>query len=305
MHLMPLAAAHPLVAARALPTLSLALPTCSATGVWVLAGASGCVGLLAQGGLTVLFSKSNDPVLSESAGYVAHQVVACALMVSVTVLGLLAWLNPPLVAASAAGRLLAPSDGARWLGAMLLGMLVAWDIPTSLAIPQLRKPDLLAHHLGMAAVALVGAVWLPTHYGYYYMGVAELSSIPLTLFDLSEKAAEASKKDAEIKEDGPSKNRATRLRALRDALRIVMAVSFILVRAIDFTRVTLTRFVPDALTVLGSATTAASFRLPLQFMLVSSVSFVGLQLYWLSLYARISLAQRARDQRRKSKKSGQ
>ena len=68
-------------------------------------------------------------------------------------------------------------------GALCLGMLVAWDIPTCLVVPKLRKPDLLAHHFGMAAVALVGAFFLPTRYGYLgvpsvlmtVLGVAELS----------------------------------------------------------------------------------------------------------------------------------
>ena len=56
------------------------------------------------------------------------------------------------------------------LAATLLGALVAWDIPTCLAVPRLRKPDVLVHHLAMAATALVGSVYLPTHYGLYYMG---------------------------------------------------------------------------------------------------------------------------------------
>ena len=128
-------------------------------------------------------------------------------------------------------------------------------------------------------------------------------------------------------------------------------------RAVDFTRVTLFKFVPDALSVLrpeartqckktpqtltpplaspapkartvavcgakalpvaalecpwrralGAATsdsaecctqaaTAARFVPALRFMCVSSVSFVALQLYWLSLFVRISAAQRKRDQ---------
>ena len=291
-------------AVRSLPTMSLALPmvpTCAPTGIWSLAAQAGAIGLAGQLGLTALFRASDDPVLSDAAGYTAHQAVAFLLMVFVTALGLLAWLNPPLAAATAAGRLLAPSDGARWLGAMLLGMLVAWDIPTSYLIPRLRKADVLAHHVGMAAVALVGSVWLPTHYGFYYMGVAELSSIPLTFYDLMERAVEGSNKDASVKNDAASKARAKRLRGVRDVTKTIAAVAFILVRAIDFTRVTLTRFVPDAISVLASAATATRFRLPIQFMVVSSVGFVALQLYWLSLYARISLAQSARERRRKAK----
>ena len=170
-------------------------------------------------------------------------------------------------------------------------MLVAWDIPTCLVVPKLRKPDLLAHHFGMAAVALVGAFFLPTRYGFYYLGVAELSSVPMTVFDQAERAVEIA-----AKSDAVDAARRQRLRATRDASRLVAALVFIAVRAVDFTRVTLTRFVPDALSVLASG--EAALRWPLQFMVVSSVGFVGLQLYWFSLFVRISLAQRRRERRR-------
>ena len=42
----------------------------------------------------------------------------------------------------------------------------------------------------------------------------------------------------------------------------------------------------------------AALRWPLQFMVVSSVGFVCLQIYWFSLFVRISLAQRRRERRR-------
>jgi len=100
-----------------------------------------------------------------------------------TTFGVLGWLNPPATAygaaATAAGRLLVTSDSARFLAATLLGALVAWDIPTSLAVPRLRKPDVLVHHLAMAATALVGSVYLPTHYGLYYMGCPATTHAPL------------------------------------------------------------------------------------------------------------------------------
>lgn len=132
------------------------------------------------------------------------------------------------------------------------------------------------------------------------MGVIELSSIPLTLYDLCERLAEIAGKDETV-----PKAKGSALRALRDNSRAVAAVCFVLVRAFDFTRVTLTRFVPDALSVLGSG--AAAVRWPIQFMLVSSVGFVVLQLYWFSLFVRVSLAEKAkaakREKRRASKES--
>ena len=140
----------------------LSLPACAAGGAVPVAAAAGAAGLLAQLGLTAIFSSIADPILAEAPAYTAHQVVSFCLMLFVSVFGLVGWLAPPASAATAAGRLLAPANSARWLGALCLGMLVAWDIPTCLVVPKLRKPDLLAHHFGMAAVALVGAFFLPT-----------------------------------------------------------------------------------------------------------------------------------------------
>ena len=282
---------------RTTPTMSLALPTCTAAGVWTLAAKAGCTGLLAQLGLFTLFKNSGDPILSKAPGYSAHSAIALALMVFCVAFGLAGWLSPPAAAATEAGRLLMPSNSARWLGAMLLGMLLIWDIPTCLRIQRLRKADMLGHHVAMAMTAFVGSTMLPTHYGLYYMGVVELSSVPLTAYDQCDMAYEVGSKMDEVK---PQKLQT--LRSKRDLFRSIAAVCFILVRAIDFTRVTLSKFVPDALAMLRSPTTAANFVLPLKFMIVSSVGFVGLQLYWFSMFARISLAQRAREKKRAAKK---
>ena len=174
--LWPLARAQP-------PSMSLALPGCAASGIFAVAAKAGCATGIAQLGLQTFFAKSSDPVLAQAPGYSAHQLVALALMLYATTFGLLGWLSPPAYTATAAGRLLAVSASARFLGATLLGALLAWDIPTCLAVPRLRKPDVLGHHVAMAATALVGCTALPTHYGLYYMGVVELSSIPLTIYD--------------------------------------------------------------------------------------------------------------------------
>jgi len=272
-------------------SISLA-PALAATGVWKVAASAGCLGALAQLGLYKAFQASPDPVLAAAPGYSAHQAIAFALMVAVSLYGLAGWLNPPAAAATAAGRLIVPSEPARWLGSMLLGMLCIWDIPASLLIPKLRKPDILLHHCAMATTALVGATCLPTHYGLYYMGVAELSSVPMTCYDQCDRAVEIAGKA-----DSFPEGRRKRLRSLRDGAKAVAAIAFILVRAIDFTRVTLLNFVPDALTVLGTPA-ATGFRAALQFMVVSSVGFVVLQLYWFSLFVRISLAERKRQKRR-------
>lgn len=283
---------------RAASATMISLPTCGAEGVVATAVGAGCVGLLMQLSLFAVFRKSKDPVLSGAPGYSAHQAIALVLMVVVSAFGLFHWLTPPVTAVTAAGRLLVPSDSARWLGAMLLGMLVAWDIPTSLWSGRLRKLDTLAHHIAMAAVALVGATSLPTRYGLYYMGVAELSSVALVAYEQSDVAVElASSSEAAV-----PPTRLEALRTLRNQLRALAAAGFVGIRAIDFTRVTLCHFVPDALSVLADSATAAAFRLPIRFMVGSSVGFVALQWYWLSLFVRISRAESKRQQKRSERR---
>ncbi|KAL1504218.1 hypothetical protein AB1Y20_010627 [Prymnesium parvum] len=280
------------------PRMGIALPSCSASGVLSTAVRAGCIGVLAQLGLFAAFKRASDPVLSRAPGYSAHSAVAFVLMVFSAAFGLIGWLNPPATAGTAAGRLLVESNSARWLAATLLGFLIAWDIPTCLHIQRLRKPDMLGHHIAMTVTAIVGAVYLPTHYGLYYMGVVELSSIPMTAYDQYERAADVVSSLEDI-----SPQRLQRVRSIRDGLKGITAVAFVLVRAIDFTRVTLSKFLPDAVQVLRAPSTAASYYLPLQFMIVSSACFAALQLYWFSMFVRISLTQRAREQRKK-KRSG-
>ncbi|KAL3903019.1 MAG: hypothetical protein SGPRY_011837 [Prymnesium sp.] len=145
--------------------------------------------------------------------------------------------------------------------------------------------------------ALVGAVYLPTHYGFYYMGVVELSSIPLTAFNHYERACEIASSNDEV-----TSKQWESMRRKRDTLKAISALGFLIMRAFDFTRVTACKFVPDALQVLRSPLTAASFYGPLRFMLVSSICFVGLQLYWFSVLVRIFLTQRAREAKKKARK---
>ena len=77
-----------------------------------------------------------------------------------------------------------------------------------------------------------------------------------------------------------------RLRGLakwRDLSQIAAALSFVLVRGLEFTRVTVCRFVPEASAALGAATLSLAHRRSLQAMIGFTVGFNALQLYWLYL----------------------
>ena len=255
------------------------LPTCSAANVNTLAATAGCVGLLSQLAIYNIFRRSKDAVISRNAGHTAHTIVALALMVLVSSIGLVGWFSNPTTTCTAAGRLLLVSSQARWLGAIITGMFLCWDIPTSIVIQKLRKPDMIVHHICTAVCAYVGAVAAPMHYLFYYLGVIEISSLPLLIYgQLSQ--------NVNICTEVGDLERRDKLQTLQDKVETIAAISFTLVRVYSFTKVTLFNFIPDNLTVLPTAA-AAGFARVLRFLVVASIGFTALQLYWFSTMLRV------------------
>lgn len=192
----------------------------------------------------------------------AHSKVALLLMLFVSIWGCWGWFGSG-APTSAAARIWGENTSVSKLGAIIAGAMMLWDIPVSLSVKTLRKNTaLLLHHVVMAAVAFVGATALPTHYGFFYLGVSELSSIPLVLYE-------------ELKER--SKVKVIPVKII-DYLKIFTAVSFTLVRVIYFTKITLLQFCPDVWQLLrGGDSTSATV---LWFMLTTSLGFTMLQLFW-------------------------
>ena len=197
--------------------MSLALPACSAAGFWWVAAASGGGALLTQLGLQTIFDRSSDPIFSKSAGVTAHSVIAAMFCTFVTIFGCLGWFNPSLYlkggAASAATRVLFPIDAVRWLGAFGFGVIGLWDIPTCFAVPELRKPSFIIHHFALAAVAFCGLL-LPSYHAFFFLGVIEASSIPLSIYEGLERAY-----DIASESDDCAPEKCARLMGLRDAVQ--------------------------------------------------------------------------------------
>jgi hypothetical protein len=268
--------------------LSSTLPACPTGGVLKLAVTAGCVGLGTQIILTALFSKSKKhPTLQKNPGYTAHTVVAFILMVLVSYIGIIGYyFDPGTTGTTAIRRVLTPFEQSKWLGAVITGMFVAWDIPTSLLIPKLRKPDVIIHHVLMAIVACMGATVMPMRYMLYYFGVAELSSIPLLVYDQLSFNCEIA---ANPREEGDNNDdNGNALERWRDRAQIIAAVAFTLVRAFHFTKVTAMNFIPDVLSILPTTTAVGTSRI-LKSLIVVSVGFASLQLYWFSLMVRVML----------------
>ena len=227
--------------------MSLALPSCAASGFWTTAVAGGCTGLLGQLGFQALFERSSDPVLNRAAGNTAHSLVAAAYCLFATVFGVAGWCFSTFGCTStAAGRVLAPLGCVRWLGAFAFGIIALWDIPTCFAVKELRKPSFLLHHFAMAAVGGLGAYYCPTYYGLFFLGVVEASSVPLSVYEGLERASEIAGEGTSAAEE----ERCARLKRWRDAAQAVATAAFLFTRLYLFTRVTFFEFWPDALAVL-------------------------------------------------------
>ena len=122
------------------------------------------------------------------------------------------------------GRLQAPRRVADVEGARGRVLRDAGDVgnPTSFLVWRLRKPDALVHHVAMAAVAGVGALALPVHCGVFYLGVSELSSLPLLAYDQLSAMTEG--------DDEGVDTRATLIR-LQEAFIVAAAPACAIVRA--------------------------------------------------------------------------
>ena len=253
---------------RSPPTVSLAatlptVPSCAAKQVGKTILVSGAAGIIGQLGLYRLFRRFRIP----QPAFRAHSVVALSFVVLLSFYGSIGWWNLP--ATTAATRLIKTDASARWMGATVVGAMGLWDVPTTVRVKELRKPDVIIHHCMMTLVALVGALQLPTYYAYFYLGVCELSSIPLVLLELCTPAPQ--------QQEQLSTNR---LAALQPILTVMTAVSFSIVRAYYFTKVTLRNFIPDIVAVWSGVAMSLGQRQAIRFLLVASLGFTLLQLYW-------------------------
>ena len=138
---------------------------------------------------------------------------------------------------------------------MLFGELVLWDLPCAIWIKALRRPDSIIHHFAMAAVAF-NAAWLaPVYYGVFYLGLIELSTIPLNIHEYFAHAARAAERS--VSPSAASRAAVVRFRALRDGWQAAAAFSFVAVRGLLFTLVSARRFFPEILPLIAPSAAGA------------------------------------------------
>jgi hypothetical protein len=303
-------------APKATVSLSAAIivtPTLSASQIYRIGGIAGIVGLVCQIGLTKIFQQFK--FTKDNAGYAAHTVVALLFMIYLSICGTVGWFSAPYPN-TAVNRLLVPNDQCRFLATIVTGLLLIWDIPTSIYVPKLRKIDVLIHHVVMTITSYTAATMLPMFYVFFYFGVSEISSIPLLVHDqlciLSSKTNVTNANDSlspvnviesriTTSESGYNKAKLWLIHA-RDRVQIIAAVSFTIIRAILFTYVTISKFIPDVVSILGNVKNAVLRTNPIQlvalrYALYASIGFTSLQLFWFLKMLKQIFQQEAKSKR--------
>jgi len=263
------------------------------TPSWVLAAGSGIAALAAQFVLHEVFRRSkDDSIRSRAPGFFAYNAIACALMIASSIVGILAVFTPGAWPATAEGRLLTANGASRVLCAILFGELVLWDLPCTLWISKLRRPDMILHHLAMAFVCwLTISSAVPMSWALFFFGISEISTIPLGINDhygravdlLEEHEGDAATPSAQL----------VRLRSRRDISQAFAAAAFVLMRGIAFPLVSFRGVGLDVFNVVRSGAAVAcggaalSMRLQLNFWI--TVAFSLLQWYWLGLLIRFTV----------------
>ena len=233
-----------------------------------------CAG--AQLVLTLIFAYAlgDGPWRAEPA-FTAHQVVCIPLLLWLTYTGWSHWLASD-IGASPAERALGVHPVGYEMSQVVLAMMLFWDIPSGLMIKVLREPLMLAHHIGMALVALLGFVPLFSHYATFFFGVIELSGIVLCFVDVFH---------PKHREYCDWLATMPKLSKLNDLGRGIFFLLYMVLRAVLFPYVIFTSVVADYLSVLqlSQADPKVLRGVPLPLLTLTpaaGVLFAFLQVYW-------------------------
>lgn len=166
-----------------------------------------------------------------------------------------------------------------------MGALLVWDIPTGLVGLSGPTDTLMhVHHVGMVLVTacvlgLVGPSSVSddgivgTHVAPIFLGAIELSSIPLQIVDLFH-PKKSPHWQRYASDPSPTSSFQKLCSTVNELSRTLFAVLFLLVRGIYF---------PYAIAFIAAPDFYAEGSLPSMILLVGSVLFTILQLYWATL----------------------
>lgn len=195
----------------------------------------------------------------KSLTYIAHYAPFLVTFACMAVYGCWLWLTNEELADPAFDRTWGAHEGAKALVTSMLAIQL-YDVPVSLAIPELRVFTFVAHHcvvLTLAIAALRFQAFL--YYGVYFMGVIECSTPLLALVD----AFRDFPRLAEL------------LPVVNELSRVGFAVAFFTVRIFGWVGVSVCFWI-DALKLFKEG--APRHQLPLYIVLTWLVAHAGLTL---------------------------
>jgi len=157
----------------------------------------------------------------------------------------------------------APESGRRMILVNLAFQL--WDFLISLNRKELNSPEMLAHHALAATLCAIGLhIGFVQYYGIYFLGVTEVSSLPLVYVD-------SAKFYPEMQRARPGMDL---------AFKVMFGLSFIAVRDVYFIKYSITLW-KDSWSVLSDGS-ALYPKMTVGF-LAANLFFNVLQLYWTTL----------------------
>ena len=170
------------------------------------------------------------------------------------------------------------------------GALLLWDIPIGLLAPSLKDGLMLAHHVGMFAVAAVmsGMFSKGQMIGYYYVpfyfGVIETSSVFLSVVDQFHPKR---KEWFDWLNDKENKDRCIVkvTKQLNELCRTLFAISFIVLRGVYFPFTSFVHAIPDIWRAFENPPDGVPMWTG-YFLIVSLFLFSCLQSYWGILVAK-------------------
>lgn len=216
-------------------------------------------------------------------GFTAHQAICLPLMLYLAYEGVRGWCFPAeelrAIGLTPHGRVLTYHPLGHYLAQLVTGELIAWDIPCGLFVKALREPLMLAHHVGMAIVALTVVGGMCDHYAIFFFGFIEISGVPLSIVDVFH---------PKHKEWHAYERASPRLQAFNDAVRKAFALAYLSVRAVYFPYVIAAYTLPDMWGLAQLPLAERGGRSAATFYAVGllGVLFSALQMYWGYLVAR-------------------
>lgn len=234
--------------------------------MWQLGGSIAATQIL----LTFIFSRLPFP-WSKKPGFLAHQCIAFPVVCYAAWLGCGEWASIAGTVLTAEERVYGENPVGRYLSQFMFAQLLCWDIPTGLIVPSMREGVMIVHHVLMMGMAYLGLSMLG-YYGVYFLGVVELSSIPLQIMNIFKPE---------------SVNELTKIHPLFNLLnevsRILFAIAFILVRAVHFPYISFAYVLPDVFQMLQKPSMSTADRYTLHAIWFSNLTLTLLQLYWATL----------------------